>query len=114
MTDKAPYTETLNLGVQLRIQAKTLEDEAKAMRERANELFDVALTISGESELIHDHGTVKRKEAHFRESLDKTKLATILVNKGVQVDVVKASMQEATVSKEVKASIEFREKKSDK
>lgn len=110
MTDTTTdYTPLLNRGVQLRIQAKAMKEESDAMKDEATQLFEVALTISGKKKLIHKQGVVKRKPTKS-STLDKGKLASVLVSKGVLATVVAKAITEATETKEGE-TIEFRETK---
>ena len=104
MTDD--YTPLLDRGVQLRIQAKTLEEEAQAMKDKANQLFTVALDTSGEEKLTHERGMVTRATT-TRTNLNKEKLANALVSKGVMANTVSDAIGEATTTKE-SVSITFR------
>lgn len=109
MPDSTDYSTILDRGVQLRIQAKALEEEAEAMKTEANQLFTIALNMSGESKLTHDRGTVRRKFTS-RTTLNKERLVNVLVEKGVKANVVADSISEATDVKEYE-SIEFRSTK---
>lgn len=110
MDDTPDYAPLLDRGVQLRIQAKALEEEAKAMRNESTQLFSVALTVSGETKLSHERGSVQRIIMP-RKNLDQGKLAQVLVAKGVQAQVVADSIEESTTTKEIEV-IKFVESKS--
>lgn len=109
MSDLTDYASLLDQGVQFRLQAKALEEEAKAMKDQANKFFATALDLSGEDKLKHERGTVTRANVS-RSSLNKDKLSQALVNKGVQASVVVEAMDEATEVSEY-TSITFRESK---
>lgn len=109
MSKEEAYAPLLDKGVALRIRAKVFEDEAAALKNEANALFKAAIDISGEPKLDHDQGTVREKTT-TRSTLNKEKLATVLVDKGVQASVVADSIAEATDTK-TSTSIEFRMKR---
>lgn len=96
----------INKGVALRLQAKTLEEEARSYKDEANALFKVALEVSGTNKIKHDEGTVSRV-TRSRSTLNKEKLAAVLVAKGVKAGIVADSISDATDTKEI-TSIEFR------
>lgn len=105
------YTEILERGIQLRMAAKTLEEEAASHKSEANKLFEVALNISGQEKLTHERGTLTRSP-NVRNTLNKEKLVQVLVTRGVKADVVADSITEATETTVGKPKLTFREKKS--
>lgn len=102
--------EHIEKGIALRRQAKTMADEANAIKTEGNALLSMAMKAAKAEKVESSIGSVTIKGGS-RSNLNTGKLKEILVTKGVDPKVIKESIEEATTKSEYE-SITFTQKKA--
>jgi len=88
--------ESISTALGLRATAKELEDNAKAMKEEANEILSVALlAVEGNSAVEEGIGTVSMTTTK-RKKLDMPTMKLGLLNDGVSALVIESAEAKAT------------------
>lgn len=110
-TEEQAAELTLKWGISERAAIASAEAELKLHKTAVNRAVDGALQLLNVSSYIGPEGTLTRVAGGVTSSIDKEKLAQILLLAGVDPDVVKASIKAATKITQKADSITFKARK---
>jgi len=101
------YEDLLREVIGLRVKANKKKDEAKALEEEANGLFQGAAELAGFDAVETDVGTIRVVTKAGSDKLDKAKLKDYLLKKGVDSSLVVEAFKSSTTKGEPSKYVGF-------
>lgn len=108
-----PYQGELDNMVYLREQSADYERVSKEMKEAADEIFIGLKNLLAVDEILLPTGTYSWVEKVGTDSVDTAKLKTILMQKGINSDIITQAFAEATTRRKSSKYAMWRPKKGE-